>query len=317
MKPKVITAEVIHTDFIKEGINYINTLRSGSGSIIIPPSVQNKLMASNRGSLINIEEPKSERVRQFNIKAISFLSEALDVLGQDIILISYDKFLELLERYNLVCGECSDYIGEIPEKNLRDINHSLEVLANVRRDKNYIYYSAHFSPVTERVEVIEKKLESFESGFPVVGKFTEISLKYGVKQKSIKLLSEYAPMIARFPFSVKDTFLPEVFLYRPPFFDREGEHLFEAIFKEPGGRIEWKYCTGSPIFIAAPQKQMKHILEIKNDLMPEDPFAISLTRYGVLIHTMWGIESKDETVKTYRTLIYKLIEIKNKIKGVY
>lgn len=316
MKPKVITAEVIHTDFIKEGINYINTLRSGSGSIIIPPSVQNKLMASNWGRLINIEEPKSERVRQFNIKAISFLSEALDVLGQDIILISYDKFLELLEKYNLVCGECSDYIGEIPEKNLKDINHSLDVLAKVRRDKDYVYYSAHFSPVTERVEVEEKKLESFESGFPMVGKFTEIRLKYGVKQKSIKSLSEYAPMIARFPFSVKDTFLPEVFLYRPPFFDREGEHLFEAFFKESGGRIEWKYCT-SPIFIAAPQKQMKHILEIKNDLMPEDPFAISLTRYGVLIHTMWGIESKDETVKTYRTLIYKLIEIKNKIKGVY
>lgn len=315
MKSKVITAEVIHTDFIKEGINYINTLRSGSESIIIPPSVQNKLMASNRGSLINIEKPKNERVRQFNVEAISFLSEALDVLGQDIILISYDKFLELLEKYNLVCGECSDYIGEIPEKNLKDINHSLEVLANVRRDKDYVYYSAHFSPVTERMEVIEKKLESFESSFPIVGKFTEIHLKYGVKQKSIKSLSEHAPMMARFPFSVKDVFLPEVFLYRPPFFDIEGERLFEAIFKEPGGRIEWKYCT-SPIFIAAPQKQMKHLLEIKSDLMPEDPFAISLTRYGVLIHTMWGIEAKDETVKTYRTLMDKLIEIKNKVKGI-
>lgn len=56
-----------------------------------------------------------------NIDCFKLMTEAWKLFGNDVMIVRYDQFMQLLEKYNLVCGDLSRYTGYIPEKNLMEI----------------------------------------------------------------------------------------------------------------------------------------------------------------------------------------------------
>lgn len=326
-EPEIIKAAVIQEDFRLAGYNYANNLRIELGlpPINLPPQIQNRSISSNNRDLINTNNTNNERRRKFNLDAITFLSEVIDILGEDTFLISYNKFFELLEKYNLVCGELRDYSGDIPRENLNTITKNLEILNKAMAGVVFLTYKIdNYEKETDISGISQFKIKTqeastFVSGFPRIKKIHRISLLSNVKEENLPGFSRYAPIISRFPFMIEGIFLEEGFNCTT-FFDF-GEYQinnFNVTFGDQGlcGSLQIKPCD-DPVFIAAPITEMNQVLKLERvkNLIPEDPFVISLTKYGVLIHTMWGVETKDETVGEFRGLVRKLVKIKQLIKS--
>jgi hypothetical protein len=313
-RTNVITAEEIHSSFMLEGLNYVRTLRTKVESIIIPPQVHNKLETLNTLGLVNTQEAKVlkgivddaaevERRKQFNLDAVKFLSAAIDKLGENIILISYEKFFDLLEKYNLVCGECSDYTGNVPEENLEAMSKGLKVVENeIRND------------IQKRTNYGTVRLwrNSFAKGLPGIKKITSITLRSYAHEDNLGEFRKYEPIIARFPFMIEDTFLPEGYENADGgLYSNDWAHCFYCAFDSASGRLKHKNCK--PLLMCGPANEMTHILEIEKEIIPEDPFAITPTKFGILIHTMWGVESKDEILEKYKGLTDLMTKIKQTI----
>ena len=310
----VITADVIHSSFMDAGLSYVNTLKTNAESIIIPPQVHSKLETLNTLGLVNTQEAKVlkgivddaaevERRKQFNLDAVKFLSAAIDKLGENIILISYEKFFDLLEKYNLVCGECSDYTGNVPEENLEAMSRGLEVI------KKEIRNDTGENILGKPVRLCKT---SFAKGLPEIRKITSITLRYYTDEDNLREFHRYKPIVARFPFMVEDTFLAKGFRGTVGLFNDDSSFNFFQAFNESGGNLRWKECN-NPILMVAPITEMNHILEIRKETIPEDPFAITPTKFGILIHTMWGVESKDAILEKYKGLTDLMTKIKQTI----
>lgn len=313
-KRQRITAEEIHSSFMLEGLNYVRTLRTEVESIIIPPQVHSKLETLNTLGLINTQEAKVlkgivddaaevEKRKQFNLDAVKFLSAAIDKLGENIILISYEKFFDLLEKYNLVCGECSDYTGNVPEENLGAMSKGLEVVEReIRNDTGK--------------DLLNKPIRlyktPFAKGLPGIKKITSITLRSYAHEDNLGEFRKYEPIIARFPFMIEDTFLPEGYENADGgLYSNDWTHCFYCAFDSASGKLLHKDCK--PLLMCAPVNEMEHILEIKKETIPEDPFAITPTKFGILIHTMWGVESKDAILEKYKGLTDLMTKIKQTI----
>lgn len=295
-----ISAKVIHTSISKAGLSYAQELESDLQSIIIPPNANEELEALQKLGLINttnakmIEgifkaEQEAKKQRAFNIEALGFLTKAIEVFGDNIIFISYPRFLDLLVKYNLVVGYLRDFTGTIPENS---INVLLETRKNLEH-KDIIGYSARY------------------------WKIKEISLNRDGREdeKAIKKTPAFE-FIHRFPFIIKNVSPEQCFeSANYIWIDRD---LFNAYFPEyPNhGSIDTYQYRGdgelsTDFFIAAPEKEMVNKIEsVKIRVQPEDPFIISLHKHGVLVHTMWGDEAKDELIARYGALV-KMIS-KNK-----
>jgi hypothetical protein len=294
----VITAETIHSGFMQAGIVYVDSLKTEIDSIIVPPHITKELRELDELGLRNTTNAKvlrgivdeAEEInsrKQFNIDALKFLNSAIDKFGENIVLISYDRFFELLKKYNLVCGDCEEFQGTIPDKNLEDIKRAYRVLKNEPKDG-----------------IISKG-------------FVE-----HVRIRSVRLVSDHPPeiqdlvdIISHFPFMVEGSFLSEGYEAATGIFKDDYRHLYYRVFNHSGGSL-WAYGRPEKLYMVAPVNEMKPVIDIKITTVPEDPFVVSLTKFGVLIHTMWGVESKDVILNKYKELIEKLAEIKNKVKGV-
>ena len=297
---KSISADVIHTSISQAGLSYAQELESDLNSIIIPPNAGTELEALQKLGLVNttnakmIEgifkaEQEAKKQRSFNLEALRFLTKAIEIFGDNIIFISYPRFLELLVKYNLVVGYLKDFTGTIPENS---INTLLETKKNLGHE-DIIDYSTYY------------------------WRIREISLdRDGRKdEKEIKKTPAFE-FIHRFPFIVRNM-SPEQCFQRADYI-RNGVDLFNAYFPEyrNHGDITTDQYPGdgklsNDFFIAAPENEMINKIEsVRIRVRPEDPFIISLHKHGVLVHTMWGDEAKDELIARYGALVKMISENK-------
>lgn len=297
---KSISAKVIHTSISKAGLNYAQELESDLQSIIIPPNAGTELEALRNLGLVNTTNAKmiegifkaereAKKQKAFNLEALKFLTKAIEIFGDNIIFISYPRFLELLVKYNLVVGYLKDFTGTIPENS---INTLLETRKNLEH-KDIIEYSVHY------------------------WKIQEISLNRDGRwdEKGIKKTPAFES-IHRFPFIVRNVSPEQCF--ETDKFIWGGRDLFNAYFPEywNHGDITTLQYRGNgdfsdDFFIAAPENEMINKIEsVKIRVQPEDPFIISLHKHGILVHTMWGDEAKDELVAKYGSLVKMISENK-------
>lgn len=297
---KSISAKVIHTSISKAGLNYAQELESDLQSIIIPPNAGTELEALRNLGLVNTTNAKmiegifkaereAEKQKAFNLEALRFLTKAIEIFGDNIIFISYPRFLELLVKYNLVVGYLKDFTGTIPENS---INTLLETRKNLVH-KDIIDYSVHY------------------------WKIQEISLNRDGRwdEKGIKKTSAFES-IHRFPFIVRNVSPEQCF--ETDKFIWGGRDLFNAYFPEywnHGDITTYQYRGNGDFsddfFIAAPENEMINKIEsVRIRVQPEDPFIISLHKHGVLVHTMWGDEAKDELIAKYGSLVKMISENK-------
>ena len=299
---KSVSAKVIHTSISKAGLSYAQELESDLQSIIIPPNAGTELEALQKLGLVNttnakmIEgifkaEQEAKKQKAFNIEALRFLTAAIEVFGDNIIFISYPRFLELLTKYNLVVGYLRDFTGTIPENS---INILLETRKNLVH-KDIVGYSAYY------------------------WKIQEISLnRNGIATRAAIKKTPAFEFIHRFPFIVRNVSPERCFENADYIWNSRG--LFNAYFPEYWNDgdiiVTTKQFRGSgelsnDFFIAAPEKEMINKIEsVRIRVRPEDPFIISLHKHGVLVHTMWGDEAKDELIAKYGSLVKMISENK-------
>ena len=78
---------------------------------------------------------KLECIRS-NASIVETIKEARMTYGKNTILIPYDAFEKIIEKYNLICGPFNRYCGSIPLKKIEEISHVSKIFFS--RNKNLL-----------------------------------------------------------------------------------------------------------------------------------------------------------------------------------
>lgn len=218
---------------------------------------------------------------QASIKALQLIKEIQEYFGPNTIVVKRSDFIEILRKYNLVCGKFENYTGIVPDKNAREIDDALnkiQKLSDYESEKmSRELYDSYYKHLTYNIREIRFYRNS------------------NLPKSKEKLL------INLFPFSSVD---------------RNCYSLAGAIAQDlasNGIRLENVDTINSErvnMFICAPANEMNNSKNrVKFSVFTprtDDPFICSLTPYGVVIHSMWGREAEDETIKKYKALFDRL-----------
>ena len=74
-----------------------------------------------RKELIKRNADFNQAIRSSN-KALQLIKEVPEYFGPNTFVVKRSDFVEILKKYNLVCGMFEDYIGVVPDKNAREID---------------------------------------------------------------------------------------------------------------------------------------------------------------------------------------------------
>lgn len=216
---------------------------------------------------------------QASIKALQLIKEVQEYFGPNTIVVRRSDFVEILKKYNLVCGMFENYTGVVPDKNAREIEDALNKIQVLRdsTNKKLLYEAYH--------------------------KYMTYCIKEVTFYRSYKLPKDRKRLLNLFPFALCDR---EAY---PHSYD--GEIIFylanNGIKLENVNNLN-KERVG--MFICAPANEMNNSKnKVKFSVFTprtDDPFICSLTPYGVVIHSMWGREAEDETLKKYKALFDRL-----------
>lgn len=219
---------------------------------------------------------------QAAVKSLGFMKELSDYFGEGTILIKLKDFIHLIQKYDLICGSFSDYLGVIPDENLKEISESKRKIENIP-NTNYSYLRSLYNTAKNTYKIIN------------ISTYRTDELTRNTKD-----------LLNRFPIMFNDNNFSSSYSY----ISLRGYlsnylHLPE---NEVGKISDCSIFSINYMFIAAPRKEMKNAKKgISFRIQqPDDPFICSLTPEGVVIYSRWGKEAADETLKKYDKLFSKL-----------
>ena len=273
----IIGSEEIHREFMEAGKSYATTLQTCIETVNVPEDVIQKLKILESLGLKNtnnavilrdsIQQAKEiNNTKQFNLEGIKFLVRITETFGENVFLVPYNNFIRLLEKYNLICGLPESYTGTIPENNLEELVRFTEKL----RDNPEVMLNNYM-----KHEIITK-----------VVYYT--SLSYLSEDTILQILRE---KVVRFPFILGEDL---------ELSDQEFLNNISGRYKGIDGVLSKDRGTERSIYICAPPNMIKPLVEIESGVYPLDPIVFCLTKFGVLIPTMWGTEAEDETIRRYK-----------------
>lgn len=218
-----------------------------------------------------------ERMRCKN--ALKCLLQARNVYGEDTLLLPYDQFKKLCERWNLTAGSFDCYAGDIPEDKLQEIIKLKKISSR-------------------EVPLIELRyVKEFSS---------DIALDHGSFAGEVRAVRD---KLLKFPF-VRETHvmnweyitsnLGKNRTTYVTFFDgtKDDSCFYDVICSEP-----------SKFFITAPKNMMGEGLRVTiSPRAKEDPFICAATEYGILIFTRWGEEATAEIIQRHEAFSKMLTE---------
>lgn len=233
---------------------------------------------------------------------LTFITEARAKFGEDVIVVKYDHFMQILEKYDLVCGYVNRYTGSIPDFAISKLAHLQDMLGKGGIEGRFAL------PTGGYIQML---------GFGVsMSKDVEMGIKrlrIPFNNPQIKELSDM------WGFSLVNTNAPRVFIAAPnaDMTPLSIEIRYRGVIQEFNlfmignsnideirnfndciRRVEEKvrksrlgqYCT------------ISNFTGMAEERLVYDPFICSFTEYGVLIHAMWGEEASDEIIKRYKVL---------------
>lgn len=251
-----------------ESINLIESLGFVNSKVV----KQNRELVSKNESFTNAIRTASE--------SLLFMKNLIDYFGEGIVLVKKEDFIHLIKKYDLVCGDFSDYLGVIPDENLQRISECRKKLMSISTNSCSDGFRNLYINATN------------------LYKLTGVS----TYSSSEELKSSTTRILNKFPFMVntggyKSTVL-RLFL---------GTYL--NIPESEIRKINDCSCDRvmNGMFIAAPRKEMKNAKKgISFRIQPDDPFICGLSKYGVVIYSRWGKEASDKTFKKYEDLFARL-----------
>lgn len=267
-------------------IQSLTTLRKFEESIENRDPEVNSIDLVSRLGFINTKPivEKNELIRRnadFNqavrssIKALQLIKEIQEYFGPNTIVVKRSDFVEILKKYNLVCGMFENYTGVVPDKNAGEIEDALNKIQVLREDTNY-----------------HKKLL-----YEAYHKYETYCIKEVTFYRGYELPKDRKKLLNLFPFALCDR---KAYSYN-------NEIIYDLA--NNGVKLENVNNLGMErvgLFICAPANEMNNSKNrVKFSVFTprtDDPFICSLTPYGVVIHSMWGREAEDETIKKYKAL---------------
>ena len=208
---------------------------------------------------------------------LEFTKEMYQHFGKNTLLIKISDFESLLKKYGLWCGIPGNYTGAIPSENLEQLKQAKRKMLDYNNMPKLLKRTLG---ETNTYYINELRIDS--------------------RDKKKFLGNKYLESIMRFPIKLVtgDSY------YRI-------DYYLKDLLKEAGcfscnvsDLSSYTNLQGNKVdnfFIAAPQKEMKNAENFKIRVLPRDPFVFSVCRFGVIIHSAWGIESTDEILDQYIT----------------
>lgn len=253
--------------------------------------------------------------------ALNFMQQAWATFGKDTMVVRYDKFFELLRKYNLVCGSFDRYTGTIPVDNLADIERVVGILENdakmvepfryiteIDTDDNDITMLRWFNlcPMNSEIRNVllaTMGIKNFELGkerpkvsegvHTEIGDIINLSMMLSLRQVDAAIRSSAAfsnqPQIYS-NLSNEDSL---IFIAAPA---QEMDDFKIELYSTR--EIQRQQAEEAE----ARRRQMEEQERRMRKIRTSDPFICSLTPYGVMIFSKWGDEAQDEIIKRYEQL---------------
>ena len=299
----VYSAKQIHDAVSIQSLAFVQELIKYNEKILENSSIESELkrlkslgLSSSKNYMLL--ENKMTSIKEYNNfvekfnKIRDLLTEVKETFtGLDCRFLSFEDFEKILYKYDLRCGTLDMYTGDIPEKNIKEIEFVKGKLKSleVKEFRNDLY-----------LKHIDVK--------PSISKLGE-ALK---TIKVIKEISFYSTYLDR----IESTNLKENMIMFPFWFDDETPMKMQSRFYKKKGNelmiqdIRTDRCVKYDVFIAAPSRQIKNNLKFRfaERAKSEDPIIFSITNYGILCYTAWGEEAND-VYKQYEHIIEEVNKI--------
>lgn len=269
-------------EVIEEGSTEIENIISSLG-------FKNSENLQERKRQEEIRLATEEANRKFNmtvqraIESLRFVDEVHKYFGQNTLVISLKDFIYLINKYNLTCGEFSDFTGRIPDDKALEIKEARDKI--LKLDSMF-----HYS--------IEKVYENYVNKVLYLIDVDSIEMRYlnGIRDdyRRYELQKSTIGSLTSFPFLVGETgWFSDTNIFKK---------YMKTVFNEDAETIKNidAHRLDNFMFICAPTNEMNTKTKKSFTKITTDPFICSLTSEGVVIYSMWGEESKDEVLNKYK-----------------
>lgn len=248
--------------------------------------------------------------------ALAFMQEVWEKFGKDAMVVRYDHFFKILEKYDLVCGALDRYTGAIPAE-------AMAVLGGLRDRWAKGDFPSRFGMevcYTESITLCDAEADNIRL-LRANARMPFIVLEESVMREIERLTSFECVDDERDSFGGRT--LNNVLFIAAPAADMSPLPV-SISFDLPHGLSRsdfgsgWVYNQAVMRSKMGAEERMIALIEssdipryyqcdfIKTQPLPEriveDPFICSLTSYGILIHAKWGAEAEDATIKRYEQL---------------
>lgn len=240
---------------------------------------------------------------------LAFMEEVRRKFGKEAMLVRYDHFFEILEKYDMVCGSFYRYTGTIPQKDIETLNRLAEMWERKEFSERYGLNAGH---PCQRTYFVNAEAAMVQSAIKQMRMYIVVGNHDAARQIQEVTGSESIPDGC--PDKLEG--IGDALLIAAPAADMEPLSVHVSFYTERLYKL--RQLEASVVNIKAEEERLKDIFRAsdinryaKIDFISEepeivrilrDPFICSLTKYGVLIHAKWGAEAEDATIKRYEQL---------------
>lgn len=259
------------------------------------------------------------------------MADVWATFGKDAMVVRYDHFFQILEKYDMVCGSFDRYTGGIPQEALNALASLKGLWSKGQFRTEYglpLSYAESFTFRDESCDIVHlrnrARIPMRVSDKAIMRQFANLCSikKLGTDEpRDLESINDalfiaapaadMEPMEIDICFDLRDS--DKVRSAR----DRAKRELGSDLWRYPS-LSQSKIDEAENRAIRAEEERLQSIIEkssapryckcgfIKTQPLPErklyDPFICSLTPHGVLIHAKWGAEAEDATIKRYEQL---------------
>lgn len=220
----------------------------------------------------------AEEIKEYASKAelYQFMRKMWQDLGENTLLVKFSDFYKILCDYDLVCGDFSLYKGEIPEKNMQEIETVIEAYEGgiMEGYANPISYRKHINVpwgTNKGIDAIRMPFDGLEGLNNTGGRLCDVKTNNSQFSKLPFFMAAPRSQMEQIKLRYEEYFFSASYNYDVGF-NEHGEATLELVSVKPNGNFAL------------------------------DPFVCSICDYGVIIHSMWGAEAEDATIKRYEQL---------------
>lgn len=224
------------------------------------------------------------KIEQYNknVKLLMFMCQMWQDLGPNTILISHKQFHSILRDYDMMCVPFRDYKGDIPEKNMHEIENAV---LKVSMNRNRYSLKSSDSDIVIYAHNAEELIDNIRYPFFYVGR---PDFFRGKDSMSFLYKSKFESPI--------HIAAPKAFVEEPEVF-YDSRHSFEKRYSDEGMELRRRadkiLQDVSKLGYAATPRSLPRYY---------DPFIFSNCNEGVIIHSMWGSEAEYTTINRYKQL---------------